>query len=161
MFLTIVFTICRRLTLARPMLIFLFLVSWRSNTAIFWAKRGSARQAHKSEHGAGQMKWEYFLFPNLDSWAIVFQKLPTTLISLANWKTIIEEIEGLWSDCMFSTFSKLWYRQFLIAFYFTAQFLKYTRKLLSRETSTLMTLNRWEEALLQGNNQSVTKCYLY
>lgn len=60
-----------------------------------------------------------------------------------------------------STFSKLWYRQFLIAFYFTAQFLKYTRKLLSRETSTLMTLSRWEEALLQGNNQSATKCYLY
>lgn len=66
-FLTIVFKICRLLTLARPLLIFLFLVSWRSNTAIFRAKRGSARQAHKNEHGAGQMKWEYFLFPNLDS----------------------------------------------------------------------------------------------
>lgn len=66
-FLTIVFKICRLLTLARPLLIFLFLVSWRSNTAIFRAKRGSARQAHKSERGAGQMKWEYFLFPNLDS----------------------------------------------------------------------------------------------
>lgn len=57
-FLTIVFTICRLLTLARPLLIFLFLVSWRSNTAIFRAKRGSARQAHKNERGAGQMKWE-------------------------------------------------------------------------------------------------------
>lgn len=66
-FLTIVFKICRLLTLARPLLIFLFLVSWRSNTAIFRAKRGSVRQAHKNERGAGQMKWEYFLFPNLDS----------------------------------------------------------------------------------------------
>lgn len=50
-----------------PCWFFLFLVSWRSNTAIFRAKRGSARQAHKNERGAGQMKWEYFLFPNLDS----------------------------------------------------------------------------------------------